>query len=291
MKIKSISIAVVGCAAMLLSSCVTDAGVWGASVSYSSPSFSSTVAWTNASYDVNGFPIYGYAYGRPVYGYTAAGVAIFTIAALTAWCYVPDWDPAPWYHGPHHHPHHCHHVPAPPKYAPGHHPHHRPSGGMHAPIHKNPTKVLGKPLGHDGKPKYNARPDSRPNHNVNQRPNNQRPIANGPQARPNNNRNNANLRPQGSTPNRQNANRPNMSRPSTNVQQSRPKVQQSRPQLSRPSTNVQQSRPQVSRPRVSQSRPSVSRPSVSRPNVSQSRPRVNRSSGGSSGRIGGNRRR
>ena len=110
MKIKSISIALVGCAAVLLSSCVTDAGVWGASVGYSSPGFSTSVAWTNASYDVNGFPIYGYAYGRPVYGYTAAGAAIFSMAALTAWCYVPDWGPAPWYHGHHHHPHHCHHV-------------------------------------------------------------------------------------------------------------------------------------------------------------------------------------
>ena len=94
MKIKKISIAIVAGAAVLLSSCVTDAGVWGASVSYASPGFSSSVAWTNASYDVNGFPIYGYAYGRPVYGYTAAGAAIFSIAALTAWCYVPDWGPA-----------------------------------------------------------------------------------------------------------------------------------------------------------------------------------------------------
>ena len=271
MKIKKISIAIVAGAAVLLSSCVTDAGVWGASVSYASPGFSSSVAWTNASYDVNGFPIYGYAYGRPVYGYTAAGAAIFSIAALTAWCYVPDWGPAPWYHGHHHHPHHCHRVPAPPKYAPGHHPHKRPSGGMNAPIHKNPSSVLGKPIGHSGKPNHgNAHHNGRPNgsHGNHQasRPNNGRPNGafnnnnhgNRPDfnSRPGNNngRPNVNSRPSGnSNP------RPSLGSPSTS----------SRPSMSRPSAP---SRPSVSRPSAP-SRPSVSRPSApSRPSMGGGRP-------------------
>ena len=283
----------------MLSSCVTDAGVWGASVGYSSPGFSTSVAWTNASYDVNGFPIYGYAYGRPVYGYTAAGAAIFSIAALTAWCYVPDWGPAPWYHGHHHHPHNCHRAPAPPKYTPGHHPGRRPDGGMHAPVHKNPASVMGKPMGHSGKPAYsskpakpnhgnnhNARPDNgRPNHNmVQQRPNNARPGNNAVQQRPNNARPGNNVVQQ----------RPNNARPSNNAVQQRPGV--TRPSVSRPSSV---SRPaNVSRP-SSVSRPAnVSRPSsVSRPaNASRpssvSRPaNVSRPSAGGAGRSGGGRRR
>ena len=171
MKIKSIIIASVSGIAVLLSSCVVEPGVYG-SVTYTNTgygaTYSTTVAWTNASYDSNGFPIYGYAYGRPVYGYTEAGVAIYTIAALTALCFVPDWGPAPWYHGPHHYPPHIHRAPAPPKYTHGHKPHHRPSGGMNAPIHKNPSSVLGKP-------KHQPAPKPAVNHG---RPNNNKPVQN-----------------------------------------------------------------------------------------------------------------
>ena len=62
--------------------------------SYTVPgTVSAGVAWSNASYDASGFPIFGYSYGRPVYGYTSAGEAVFTIAALTALCFVPYWGP------------------------------------------------------------------------------------------------------------------------------------------------------------------------------------------------------
>ncbi|MBR2144201.1 MAG: hypothetical protein IJ956_01595, partial [Akkermansia sp.] len=47
------------------------------SVSVSTDGYSTSVAWTAASYDADGFPIYGYAYGRPVYGYTPAGTPIY----------------------------------------------------------------------------------------------------------------------------------------------------------------------------------------------------------------------
>lgn len=95
-----------------------------------------SAAWTPASYDADGFPIYGYSYGRPVYGYTEAGVAIFTLAAITAACLVPRWDPAPWYHGHWHYPHGCHRIDAPHHFPHGHCPGVRPHGGINAPIHQ-----------------------------------------------------------------------------------------------------------------------------------------------------------
>lgn len=96
-------------------------------------SVSAGVAWTNASYDASGFPIFGYSYGRPVYGYTAAGEAIFTIAALTALCFVPHWGPAGWYRGHYHYPHGIHRVPAPPRFPAGHAPGIRPPQGITPP--------------------------------------------------------------------------------------------------------------------------------------------------------------
>lgn len=159
---------------MLLNSCSTDYGVWGSSVMYSSPGYNSSVSWTDASFDVNGFPIYGYSYGRPVYGYTASGTAIYSLAALTSLCYVPDWSPAPWYNGAHRHPHHCHHAPAPPKYDHGHRPGRRPAGGLNAQVHKTPSSVVGKPINHLDKLGHN--PNKRPAtplphiHAVNHRP-------------------------------------------------------------------------------------------------------------------------
>lgn len=133
-------VAVLSCSAVFLSSCVYEMPVYrgGTAYSYSSAS----PVWTEASYDANGFPIFGYYGGRPVYGYTAEGVAIFTFAALTAACLVPLWAPAPWYHGHWHYPHHIHRVSVPPHCPHDHHPAMRPHGGLHAPIHKNPHQVL-----------------------------------------------------------------------------------------------------------------------------------------------------
>ena len=296
MKIKSIVVASITGVAMLLSSCVIDPGVYGASVSYTATTGygatdSTSVAWTNASYDSNGFPIYGYAYGRPVYGYTEAGVAIYTIAALTALCFVPDWGPAPWYHGPHHYPPHIHRVPAPPRYDHGHKPHHRPAGGMNAPIHKNPSSVLGKPRNPrpNHKPVANHRPNNKPavNHS---RPNKvSRPIQR-------NNRPNNVSRPAQSNNRPNNVSRPaqsnnrlnNVSRPAQSNNRlnnvSKPAAQK----VSRPSN--------VSRPVQSNNRPNnVSRPAqtsgrlnniskptqhVSRPAASHVKSNVSRASSG-----------
>lgn len=133
-------VAVLSCSAVFLSSCVYEMPVYRGGTAYSYSS--AAPVWTEASYDANGFPIFGYYGGRPVYGYTAEGVAIFTFAALTAACLVPLWAPAPWYHGHWHYPHHIHRVNVPPHCPHDHHPAMRPHGGMNAPIHKHPQRVL-----------------------------------------------------------------------------------------------------------------------------------------------------
>ena len=146
---------------LLLSSCelllVDDYGSYSAH-DYYSPSYSCSVAWTAASYDANGFPIYGYSYGRPVYGYTASGSPIFSFSLLYAGCYVPNWGPASWCHSHHHYPHGVHRAPKPPKHDHAHKPGVRPPA--HAPIHKKPESVMGKP-----KPRpahHTAKPQPRP---------------------------------------------------------------------------------------------------------------------------------
>ncbi len=303
MKLPYMSAAIVAAASLLFSSCVYSAGGGYGTISYATDGYSSSVAWTNASYDANGFPIFGYSYGRPVYGYTEAGVAIFTVAALTALCFVPHWAPAPWYHGHWHYPAHIHRCAAPPRFPHGHNPGHRPAGGLNAPIHRNPGAVF-KPHGnnrpgamHHAAPRPqvgNNRPGgAKPgvNHqpgrlNTGAAPNN-RP-ANKPQAgnsRPGNNRPNMGSRP-AARPNA--GSQPNMG----NRQQSRPAGQNmsSRPQ-SRPSMGARPAA--ASRPSMGSSRPSgASRPSmggsrpsgVSRPSMGGSRP-----SGGGRGH-GGPRR-
>ena len=149
MKIHYASIALLAGVSVAFSSCVAPSAGY---VSYSAPAggISTGVAWTNASYDADGFPIFGYSYGRPVYGYTAAGAAIFTIAALTALCYVPHWGPASWYHGHYHYPHGIHRVPQPPRYPAGHAPHVRPPAGAHSgpgmPKHAMPKPGVNRPV-------------------------------------------------------------------------------------------------------------------------------------------------
>ena len=145
MKTPYIFTATLAGAALLLSSCVVTPIDGYGSFTYSTNGYSASVSagWTAASYDANGFPIYGYSYGRPVYGYTAAGVAIFSIAALTALCFVPDWGPAPWYHGHWHYPPHIHRIACPPHYSHGHYPGRRPSG-----VHPTHPGGVHKPTGH-----------------------------------------------------------------------------------------------------------------------------------------------
>ncbi len=131
MNIPHASLALLAGASVICSSCVAPTSGY---VSYATPgAVNAGAVWTNASYDANGFPIFGYSYGRPVYGYTSAGVAIFTIAALTALCYVPYWGPAWWYRGSFYYPHGIHRVPAPPAFPHGHRPGVRPPGGVQPP--------------------------------------------------------------------------------------------------------------------------------------------------------------
>ena len=53
--------------------------------------FSNGIMWQPAHYDDNGLPIFGYADGRPVYGYTKQGSLIYQSNLLYSGCYVPSW--------------------------------------------------------------------------------------------------------------------------------------------------------------------------------------------------------
>ncbi len=267
MKLKHASVAALAAVSLLVSSCVYGPMDGYGTFSYSTNGYNSSVAWTSASYDANGFPIFGYSYGRPVYGYTEAGVAIFTVAALTALCFVPHWKPAPWYHGHWHYPAHIHRCAAPPHFPAGHRPGHRPSGGLNAPIHRNPGSVFkphgnshpGMNHGSNNRPGFGHQPN-RPNMAPKPAPNHRPQAGNNhpggkPQAKPNN----GGMKP--GMNNRPGRNRPNMgNRPTPN---NRPGAAPNRPgnngaNMGRPSGN---NRPQASRP-SSGGRPSMgARPS------------------------------
>ncbi len=187
-------IALVVLAAVGLSSCVVnDYPMYtSGSVSMAGRGWSSSVAWTDARYDVNGFPIYGYSYGRPVYGYTSSGVAVFSFTALTSGCCVPSWGPAHWYCGHWHYPRHIRRVSVPPRYPawhrPGHHPVAKPQpgvrprpGGPQLPAAglrpgQAPHPVPGKPAGIH----LPVKPHPGVNRPVHSRPGVSGPAVNGP---------------------------------------------------------------------------------------------------------------
>ena len=130
---KGIMVAVLACSSLFVTSCYEAYPAYGGVAVGMGPGgvgVSASAEWTNASYDADGYPIYGYSYGRPVYGYTAAGVAIFTLAALTTAYYLPYWGCAHWCHHHdvyiHYCPHHHHKCWAPPRCPRGHMPHVRP---------------------------------------------------------------------------------------------------------------------------------------------------------------------
>ena len=229
------SVAVTVFAAWGLNSCVVyDYPMYtSASFGVSSGGVSTSVSWTDAQYDVNGFPIFGYAYGQPVYGYTASGSAVFSFYALTSGCCVPSWGPAHWYCGHWHYPKHIHRVSVPSRHPAGHHPGRRP-GAHHKPAVPHRPAENHRP-GHANRPQM-QRPGMQHN-----RPQVQRPQA--PKL------------PQLSRPGAQH-NRPQMQRP--RPQQHR--VQMQRPQAGmRPQVNRVQARPQVMQ------RPASRPQAVSRP--------------------------
>lgn len=124
MKIPYVLITLLTGTTVMCSSCVTTPST-GCSTYPVSP----TAAWTSASYDADGCPIFGYSYGRPIYGYTPSGTAVHSVTALTALCYVPHWEPATWYNKPYRYPRGIHRVAAPPKFPRGHQP------GVRPPMH------------------------------------------------------------------------------------------------------------------------------------------------------------
>lgn len=255
-------VAMVMGAALGLSSCaVYDYPMYtSASVGVSGPGWSTSVAWSDARYDVNGFPIFGYAYGQPVYGYTASGAAVFTFAALTASCWVPSWGPAHWYCGHWHYPRHIHRVSCPPKYPAWHRPgrhgiaHHQPAAAPHRPAVNHRPGNLHKPV-------VNHRPGGQHKPVAHPEPGNmRRPVANHKPA--------VNPRPGV-------ANRPAQ----------KPSGVQRPGAFRRPAAAVAK-RPQMNRPSVSASRPQMSSPAAA-PRPQMSRPAVSRPAGGGGHRMGG----
>lgn len=148
----------IACAAFGLSSCVMyEYPVHtSGSVGVSSSGVAASVAWSDARYDVNGFPIFGYSYGQPVYGYTSGGVAVFSFYALTSSCCVPSWGPAHWYCGHWHYPKHVHRVSIPPRHPAWHHPGRRLARPAYRPAPAAPHRPAvhhhsGKPGGSGGR--------------------------------------------------------------------------------------------------------------------------------------------
>ena len=280
MKIAHITIAALASTSLLLTSCVVTPVNGYSNLSFSTDghgvSVGASVGWTSASYDVNGFPIYGYYNGRPVYGYTSTGAAIFTIAALTALCFVPNWGPAPWYRGHWHYPPHIHRVAAPPRVCHGHYPTRRPAGGLHAPIHHHgPNHGAANRPGHRPNIGTANRPGHRPNHGVANRPSHgpNHGVANRPSHRPNHGVAN---RP-GHTPNHGVANRPSH-RPNIGTA--------NRPSLGTINRPSHSARPNMSMPRP----PSASRVSGATRPAGFSRGGSRPSRGFSGGARGGGRR-
>lgn len=54
-------------------------------------SFTKGTYWQPANYDSNGNAIFGYADGRPVYGYTKQGSLIYQMNHIYGGCRVPSW--------------------------------------------------------------------------------------------------------------------------------------------------------------------------------------------------------
>lgn len=291
--------------ALLLASCDS---TWHTDYVYAGSGYNgsyASVGWSNARYDALGYPIYGYDDGRPVYGYSAAGLPIFSFSALTSYCYVPNWGPASWYCGHWHYPRHVHRRPLPPRYPhhhhpglrppanhphnfpPGQRPNHRPSGrpdSLHRPGNALPIMPGGSHAGLPGNrpgawpgQRPHGSPESRPEHG---RPGHARPTPGGTN-RPGN-RPHVGGRPSGHDP----ALRPDTPRPSqgSGVHQNRPSsggsanvTRPSRPNRPGHATDRPSSRPPVARPSETIGNAPIARPALpsarpSSPSISAPRP-------------------
>lgn len=84
----------------------------------------------NVRFDAGGFPIWGYAQcGRPIYAYAPDGRPIYLVNGIYSGCFVPTWEPAPYYRGRYYWSNGVcrgHYMPAPPP-IPCHHPCYHPS--------------------------------------------------------------------------------------------------------------------------------------------------------------------
>ncbi len=247
--------------------------------------------YSNGIYDSYGFPIFGYMGGRPVYGYSPYGAAIFNFTYISNKCYVPSWGPAPYYKGPHKYPSGIHRVNNLP---------HQSKGWKQPSFDKGRPSIVNRPqqqpnrnMGNNMQPRQDNRPGGSnfvnvPGRNTNSRPNAQIPSNNRPNAQiPSNNRPGAQI----PSNNRPNAQIPSNNRPSGNSGSMNRPSQPSSPGFSQPS---RQDRPSMqsgggrpsfgSENRSQPSRPSFgsgsssARPSSPSPSARPERPSGGRSS-------------
>lgn len=118
--------------------------------------------WQSAWYDQDGFPVYGYEGGRPVYGYTPAGAAIFSLSLLTADCYVPHWEPASWYRGSYRYPVRVRRISEPPRHPAAHKPSYRPARPTSREANREMYRNSHQPLARKNTPPKPQTPVSRP---------------------------------------------------------------------------------------------------------------------------------
>lgn len=209
---------------------------------------SSEYAYSSGRYDNDGFPIFGFQGGRPIYAYSNIGAPIFSVSLISSYCHVPSWRSLSHYHGHYRYSSHVHYHSSIPSCARQYREKHY-SHQSHRPNRPNHNSHGGNNHNNHSTPVYN-RPSGDHNNvvrpNGNSRPN--RPDFNGGHSGPN--------RPNIGSNNGSRPNRPDFN--GGNARPIRPSAESNSSRPSRPSFNGGNSRP--SRPSGGFNSPRPSRP-------------------------------
>ncbi len=135
MQRKALNLLFVAAAVLVQSSCVapapsatgTAAPTLGSTSEPLGAKVSTRSQWLEANYDLVGFPIYGFYYGKPIYGYNEYGSPIMNATKISSGCYVPSWEPQSGYKGKYYYPSYVVRTARPRNYPQGHQPTRRPS--------------------------------------------------------------------------------------------------------------------------------------------------------------------
>lgn len=91
--------------------------------------------WLESNYDLVGFPIYGFYFGKPIYGYSEFGLSILDVNKIVPGASVPSWEPLSTYKGKYYYPSYVGRTATPKKFPRGHQPQLRPEVKVaHRPI-------------------------------------------------------------------------------------------------------------------------------------------------------------